>query len=292
MLADRLGDGEEDDSGLLQLLAEGGRDGNAVEHRVDRDLGRAFDSGEHLLLFDRDAELLVGAADFGIELIEALQLRLRLGRGVIISVLVIDLGDVELGPGHFLHLEPGAIGLEPPVEHPLGLVLLGRDEADRVFAEALGRELLLDVGDEAPFVVLRNLFAQLAILDGFVHCASSVRLTAPRAPRTALPTIPMCGLTRQWASSAQSVRPSEQTVIAIGPSTASTMSARVISTAGLARANPPAAPRALERRPQPASWHISFCAVGRGTPVSPASSVALRRAPAGRRAAAVIRTTA
>jgi hypothetical protein len=41
-----------------------------------------------------------------------------------------------------------------------------------------------------------------------------------------------------------------------------------------------------------ASWPISFCAVGSGTPVSRRSSVALRRAPAGRRAAAVINTTA
>ena len=104
------------------------------------------------------------------------ELRLRLGRGVIISVLVIDLGDVELGPADFLHLEPGAIGLQPPVEHPLGLVLLGRDEADRVFVEALGREFLLDVGDEAPFVILRDLLLELAVLDGLVHRASSVRL--------------------------------------------------------------------------------------------------------------------
>ena len=79
MLADRFGDGEEDDSGLLQLLAEGGGDGDAVEHGVDRDLGRAFDSGEHLLLLDRNAELLVGAADFGIELVESASFGFALG---------------------------------------------------------------------------------------------------------------------------------------------------------------------------------------------------------------------
>ena len=72
-----------------------------------------------------------------------------------------------------LHLEPGAIGLEPPVEHPLGLVLLGRDEADRVFVEALGRELLLDVGGEAPFVVgaLVGRLLGLAVPDGLVVIA-------------------------------------------------------------------------------------------------------------------------
>jgi hypothetical protein len=37
---------------------------------------------------------------------------------------------------------------------------------------------------------------------------------------------------------------------------------------------------------------MSFCVVGSGTPVSAESSVALNRAPAGYRAAAVIRTTA
>ena len=49
---------------------------DAVEHRVDRDLARAFDPGEHLLLLDRDAELLVDAQDFGIDLVEAAELGL------------------------------------------------------------------------------------------------------------------------------------------------------------------------------------------------------------------------
>jgi len=57
------------------------------------------------------------------------------------------------------------------------------------------------------------------------------------------------------------------------------------------RGGPPA-PRTLDNSPQAASWPISFCAVGRGTPVSAESSVALSRAAAGRRAAAVMRTTA
>ena len=157
--------------------------------------------------------------------------------------------------------------------------------------------------DEVDPEILRDLLAQLAVLDGFVHCASppadagpqrDVRLTAPSAPRTALPTTPMCGFTRQCASSAQSDGPScpEQAVMAIGPSTASTISARLISFAVFASEKPPPAPRTLRSRPWQASWPISFWAVGSGTPVSLESSVALRRAPAGRRAAAVINTTA
>jgi hypothetical protein len=97
-LPDRLGDGAEDDAGALQLGAEGGGDGDAVEHRVDRDLARALDAGEHLLLLDRDAELGVDAQDFGIDLVEAAELGLLLGLGVIIGILEIDRRDVELGP--------------------------------------------------------------------------------------------------------------------------------------------------------------------------------------------------
>ena len=91
---------------------------DAVEHRIDGHARRALDAGEHLLLLERDAELLVGTADLGIELVERSQLRLLLRRRIIISVLVIDFGDVELGPADLLHLQPGAIGLQPPVEHP------------------------------------------------------------------------------------------------------------------------------------------------------------------------------
>src|SRR5690606_35467034 len=145
------------------------------------------------------------------------------------GILVIDLGQVELGPVDLLHLQPGAIALQPPVEHPFGLILLGRNEADRVFVQPLGRKVLLDVGDEAPFVILGDALLELAVLDGLVHRASSCRLSAPSAPRTLAPTMPMCGLTRQWSSSAQSVRPSLQAVMAIGPSTASMMSARLMS---------------------------------------------------------------
>src|SRR5581483_5242162 len=80
MLANGLGDTEEDDSGLLQLLAERSGDADAVEHRVDRELRRALDAREHLLLLDRDSKLLIGSPDLGIELIERGELRLRLGR--------------------------------------------------------------------------------------------------------------------------------------------------------------------------------------------------------------------
>jgi len=152
MLAERLGDGEEDDPGLLQLLTEGGRDGDAVEHGIDGYLARAFHAGEDLLLLDRNAELLVGAADLRIELIERFQLRLLLRLRVIISVLIIDRRDIQFRPIRRGHRLPLAERFQPPVEHPLRLALARGNVAHRVFGETLGREFLLDIGGEAPFV--------------------------------------------------------------------------------------------------------------------------------------------
>src|SRR5690606_33417994 len=153
ILADRLADREEDHPGLLEFLAERRGNGDAVEHRVDRDLARPLDPGEHLLLLERDAELLVDLENFRIDLVEALQRRLLLRRGVVVGVLVVDLRVAELGPVRLLHLLPQAKGLQAPLEHPLGLALLGADEAHGRFVEPLGRELLLDVDRPAVLVL-------------------------------------------------------------------------------------------------------------------------------------------
>src|SRR5690606_19716298 len=96
MFADRLADRQENNTRLLEFFAEGRRDDDAIEHGIDRNLARAFDAGKNLLLLDRDAKLLVDLEDFGIDLVEAVQLGLRLGRGIIISILIIDRRDVEL----------------------------------------------------------------------------------------------------------------------------------------------------------------------------------------------------
>ena len=50
----------------LQLALEGGGDGDAVEHRIHRD------AGQHRLLLQRNAELLVGLEQFRIDLVQAL----------------------------------------------------------------------------------------------------------------------------------------------------------------------------------------------------------------------------
>ena len=98
IFADRLGDRAEDDAGLLQLLLEGGDDRDRIEHRVDGD-PRALDAGQHLALAERNAELLVGREQLGIDLVEALRALAALRRGVVVDVLEVDLRIVDLGPG-------------------------------------------------------------------------------------------------------------------------------------------------------------------------------------------------
>ena len=66
-------EGAEDDAVLSQLLAEGGGDGDAVENGVDGHARQSF------LLFQGNAEFFVGAEEFGVNLVEALELLFGLG---------------------------------------------------------------------------------------------------------------------------------------------------------------------------------------------------------------------
>src|SRR5262249_41027558 len=65
------------------------------------------------------------------------------------------------------HGQPAPESLEPPREHPLGLVLLRRDEADGVFVEPLGGALGFDIGDEAVLILINVDAADL--LDGLLN---------------------------------------------------------------------------------------------------------------------------
>ncbi|KTE83932.1 hypothetical protein ATE72_11290 [Sphingopyxis sp. HXXIV] len=97
----------------------------------------------------------------------------------------------------------------------------------------------------------------------------------------------------QLPSSEQSWRPSAtQAVSAIGPSTASMMSATLIAAAGRASLMPPPLPREATSRPARARLLTSFCAVGPGMPVCSASMPALSATNPHWRAAALISTTA
>src|SRR5262249_52348988 len=134
---------------LFELFLEGGGDRYGVEHSVDRN------TGEHGLLLERDAELLVGFEELWIDLIERLgRVVLRFRSRVIDDVLVIDLRVVDVGPGGLAHGKPVAVGFQAPFEEPLGFLLFSRDQADDVLAEAAGDGFGLDVRDESPLIFL------------------------------------------------------------------------------------------------------------------------------------------
>ena len=86
-------------------------------------------------------------------------------------------------PVRLRHLPPAAEGGEPPFEHPFRLVLLGRDEADDVFVQALRRALHLDVGDEAVFVLLASAATFSRVSPSADMSASCRRARAMRAQR-------------------------------------------------------------------------------------------------------------
>jgi hypothetical protein len=114
--------------------------------------GRALDARQHLLLAQRDAQLGVGGQDLGVDLVEGLGPLLLHVRGVVVQLVIGRRLIDDLGPGGLRQLEEAGVGLQPPVQHPLGLALLGGDEADRGFGQPLGPELLFDVGDEAMLI--------------------------------------------------------------------------------------------------------------------------------------------
>ena len=113
MLLHRFGEGAENHARFGELRFEGGGDGDAVENRVDGD------AREHFLLFERNAELLVGAANFGIEFVEILQVRFLLGRGIIDDVLIVDRRILDVRP---LRLGLGLLRATPSGEKPSGAI--------------------------------------------------------------------------------------------------------------------------------------------------------------------------
>ncbi len=167
VLAHRFRDRAEDHAGLLEFVLEGGDDRDAVEHGIDGH-ARPLDARQHLALAQRDAELLVGPEQLRIDLVEALRAFRRFRRGVVVEILEIDLGVAHAGPGGLFHGLPARQGFEAPREHPLGLPLLGRDEAHDVGVEAFGRLYRLDVGLEAVLVLVDIDLSDL--VDGLLDC--------------------------------------------------------------------------------------------------------------------------
>ena len=167
MIAQCFGDRAEDHTGFGQLFLEGGDHRHAVEDRVDRDaVFRAFHAEQDILLLERNAQLLEVLQDLLRNIIDAVILRAGLGFRVIVNVLEIDRRIFHFRPVRLLHGLPALERLEAPVQHPAGLALLGRNETDRLLAQPLGREVLLDRRGEAVLVLVG--FEVLDVFDGFL----------------------------------------------------------------------------------------------------------------------------
>lgn len=158
VLLDGLAHGAKDDAGLGEVSAKGGGDGDRVEDGVHRDVGEA------LLLVERDAELVEGAQELGVHLVEALLLLLLLGLAVVRERLVVDGRVRVVRPRGLFHAEPAPEGAQAELEHPLGLVLLGADGAHDVLVQARGERVGLNHRLEAVLVGAVEHLLEVALL--------------------------------------------------------------------------------------------------------------------------------
>jgi hypothetical protein len=141
-----------------------------LSNRVDRH------PGQTLLLGQRDPQLLESLEELGIDLVQAGRPVARaLGGGVVDDLLEVDGRMRDVRPPGLAGLarerRPVPVGPKPPLQHELGLALLGRDQADDVLAEPGRQRVGLDVADEAPPVL--PVGQGLECLDRCTHGAAS-----------------------------------------------------------------------------------------------------------------------
>ena len=169
----------EDDTQTCQMFLERGRDGNAIENRIDCDLrhrvffrvldafnSRGRDAGffiddvrQTLLLLNRDAQLVERFQQLRIDFIQTIQARLFFGRRVINDVLVVDERIFRVEPVRFGQRLPVTKRFQAPVEQPLRLVFFGGNLTNNVFGQASRESLGFDVGLKTVFVFLsRQIF--------------------------------------------------------------------------------------------------------------------------------------
>ena len=97
MVVHGLAERAEDDALLGQRRAEGRAHRHRVEHGVDGD------ARQDLLLVERDAQLVEGLAQLGVDLVEAVEDRLLLRRRVVADGLVVDRVVVDVVPRRLGH---------------------------------------------------------------------------------------------------------------------------------------------------------------------------------------------
>ena len=132
------------------LLGQSGTEGGGHGHRVE--YGIHSDTGKCRTLMKGNSELVECLLKFRIYLLRAVLI--LLGSRIIYDVLKINFRNVKMGPCRESHLLPAAECLQTELEHPFRLVLLGRNQTDYVFIQALGNELLLDIRHKAVLIFL------------------------------------------------------------------------------------------------------------------------------------------
>ena len=147
-----LGEGAEYYALLGERLAEGRRDAYRIEDRVYRDLPPGLHSGKHLPLVQGDAQLVEGLHERRIDLRRTVLV--ALGSGIVYYVLKVYLRQPEMSPAWRRHLLPPAERVQPEVEKPLRLPLLGGNQTDYILVQPLGYVLLLDIRHKTAVVLL------------------------------------------------------------------------------------------------------------------------------------------
>src|SRR6476646_3566375 len=114
-------DWHEQDAGLGKLRLERSRDRDRIEYRVDRDPAiaaaaltftlrlilsrRPLHAQQGFPLAQRNAELVIGLEDLGVDLVERFRAVLLPRRGVVVEVLVVDRAVVDARPQRLAHGE-------------------------------------------------------------------------------------------------------------------------------------------------------------------------------------------
>ncbi len=148
MRVHRLGNRTENHACFKQLFPEGGHHGYRIEDRIDRH------TREDALLVERNTELLVGTQQFRIDFGQAFRAIGHIARRRIIrNGSEIHRREIDVSPAGCIHPDPGAVGLQPPLEQPFGLTLARRDKLHHLLVEARRQRVGHDVGDKSGLVV-------------------------------------------------------------------------------------------------------------------------------------------
>ena len=118
IVAHCLRDWAEDNTSLCQLLLEGGLYRYRVQHRIHSH------TGQDLLLFERNTELVESGFQLGVHLVHRGELLFLLWRSEVDDIVEVNLGNIEVSPLRMFQREPMAVGLQAQFEQPLRLSLL------------------------------------------------------------------------------------------------------------------------------------------------------------------------